>query len=113
VKFCRSLLEHHTVLSSKLLNQLNSSKYSAGVPKRLESQHCRNSKFDAAMILLHDVVQVLAGSNLHRIRTAEVELVPHAHAPQRCVTGLESIEGDATWLPMAFQCFSKEDARSW
>jgi len=50
------------------------------------------------MVLFHEVVQVLAGSYLHRIGTAEVELVPHAHESQRCMAGLEAIEGNAARL---------------
>jgi len=45
------------------------------------------------MVLFHEVVQVLAGSYLHRIGPAEVELVSHAHSSQCCMAWLEAIEG--------------------
>jgi hypothetical protein len=58
----------------------------------------------------HDVVQVLAGPYLHRIGPAEVELVPHTHASQCGMTGLEAIEGNAARLAVTFQCATEKDA---
>ena len=59
--------------------------------ERLEAQHRRDSELYPSVILFHDVVHVLAGPDLHRMGPAEVELIPHAHAPQGRMALLEAI----------------------
>ena len=100
-----------TVLSLlQLLNQFDAGQYSPSISKRLEAWHGGDSEFDAAMILFHDIVQVLAGAYLYGLRTPEVEFVSHAHTSRCGMTGLEAIEGDATRLAMTPQGLPEEDA---
>ena len=53
----------------------------------LKPSMAETRNFDAAMILLHDIVQVLAGAYLYGLRTPEVEFVPHAHTSQCGMAG--------------------------
>ena len=49
---------------------------------------------------LHNVVQVLAATNLHRVPPPEVELTVHSHALQGARSRLVAIQGDAVQFPM-------------
>ena len=94
-----------------LLRQLDADNHASRIVERLESQHRAQAPLHLAMVLLHNVVQILAATNLHRIRVPEVELPVHSHAPQGAMARLVAIQGGAVWLPMMLQCLAKECLR--
>ena len=63
------------------LHQFNTRDDAARIVERLESLHRLHPRLDPAMILLHDVVQVLTTADFYRVFPAVIELVPHSHAP--------------------------------
>ena len=94
-----------------LLRQLDSDNDTARIVERLESQRRAQSPLHPAVVLLHNVVQVLTATNLHWVPPLEVELTVHSHAPQGAMARLVAIQGDAVWLPMMLQCLAKECLR--
>ena len=66
-----------------LLHELDADENAPGVIERLEAEHWLKTSFDSPMVLLDDVVQVWAGTDLYRVRPAKVEFISHAHASQR------------------------------
>ena len=95
-----------------LLRQLDADNHASRIVECLESQHRLQSPLHPAVVLLHNVVQVLTATNLHRVPPPEVELPVHSHAPPRAMARLVAIQGDAVWLPMMLQCLAKEALRS-
>src|SRR4051794_9831513 len=92
----------HVVLPfMKLLQEFNANQYASGVVELFKTEHRLHSGFDAAMILLHDIVEVLAAAYLYRVLPAEVELIPHAHPTQCCMAGLKPVQSDGSWLTVA------------
>jgi hypothetical protein len=55
-----------------LLNQLNADEHAACVIERFEAEHRLSPELDATVILLHDVRQILTGTNLYRILPTKV-----------------------------------------
>jgi len=49
------------------VSQLDSRQRHRGRPEGLESQHRPAAPFDGAVVLLHDVVEVLTASNHHKL----------------------------------------------
>ena len=94
-----------------LLRQSDADNDASRIVERLESQHRLQSSLHTAVVLLHNVVQVLTATNSHRIRASEVELPVHSHAPQRAMVRPVAIQGDAMRLLMMLQCLRKECLR--
>ena len=94
-----------------LLRQLDADNDASRIVERLESQHRAQVALHPAMILLHNIVQVLTATNPHRVRAPEVELPVHSHVPQGAMARLVAIQGGAVWLPMMLQCLAKEGLR--
>ena len=94
-----------------LLRQLDADNDASRIVERFESQHRAQAPLHPAVVLLHNVVQVLTAANSHRVRAPEVELPVHSHAPQRAMARLVAIQGDAVWLPMMLQCLAEECLR--
>ena len=46
----------------------------------LESQHRLQSPLHPAVVLPHNIVQILTATNLHRVPPLEVEFTVHSHA---------------------------------
>jgi hypothetical protein len=65
-----------------LLHELDPDKNATRVVERLETEHWLNTSLYSPMVLLDDVVEVLAGTDLYRVRPAEIELIPHTHTSQ-------------------------------
>ena len=91
-----------------LLRQFDADNDPSRIVERLEPQHRAQSALHPAVVLLHNVVQVLTATNLHRVPPPEVELTLHSHAPQGAMARPVAIQGDAVWLPMMLQCLAKE-----
>ena len=64
-----------------LLGQFDTDNHASRIVERLESQHRAQAPLHPAVVLLHNVVQILAATNRHRIRAPKVELPVHSHAP--------------------------------
>ena len=94
-----------------LLRQLDADNDTSRIVERLESQHRAQSPFHPAVVLLHNVVQVLTATNLHRVPPPEVELPVHSHVPQGAMARPVAIQSDAVWLPMMLQRLAKEGLR--
>ena len=94
-----------------LLRQFDADNDASRIVERFEPQHRAQSPLHPAVVLLHNVVQVLTATNSHRVRAPEVELPVHSHAPQRAMARPVAIQGDAVWLPMMLQCLAKECLR--
>ena len=60
------------------------------------------------MILLNDVIEILARPDLHRIRSAEVELPTHPHAPQCAMAWFMTIQCNAVWFAVMLQSFAEK-----
>ena len=89
-----------------LLRQLDADNDASRIVERFEPQHRSQPPLHPAMVLLHNVVQVLTATNSHRVPPPEVELPVHSHAPQGAMARLVAIQGDAVWLPMMLQCLA-------
>ena len=83
-----------------LLRQLDADNHASRIVECLESQHRAQSPLHPAVVLLHNVVQVLTATNLHRVPHPEVELTVHSHALQGARSRLVAIQGDAVQFPM-------------
>ena len=57
-----------------LLRQFDADNHVSRIVECFESQHRLQSPLHPAVVLLHNVVQVLTATNLHRVRAPEVEL---------------------------------------
>jgi hypothetical protein len=68
-----------------LLHELDPDENAPRVIERLESEHGLKTSFYPPMVLLDDVVESLATTDLYRVRPPEVKFIPHAHASQRCM----------------------------
>jgi hypothetical protein len=66
-----------------LLHELDPDHNAPRIIERLEAEHWLKTRLYSPMVLLDDVVEVLAGTDLYRVRPAEIEFIPHAHASQR------------------------------
>ena len=94
-----------------LLHELDPDENASRVIERLETEHWLKTSLDSPMVLLHDVVQVRAATDLYRVRPAEVEFIPHAHASQRRMGRLEAVQRDTPGLAVMFQCSAEERLR--
>src|SRR5450432_3710662 len=86
------------------LCQLDSGDRYDRVVESLESQHRPDSLLHSPMILLHQVVQVLAGSNLDATRKFAVFL----HLPHRPVRGRIGVQGDLRGHSSVLHCAAQK-----
>src|SRR5262245_39872180 len=93
------------------LHEFDAHNDTARIVKLLEAEHRLHPGFNAAMVLLYDIVQVLTTANLYRVLPPVVELIAHAHAPQSRMRRLETIQCDGTRLAVVLQCFAKKSLR--
>src|SRR5215470_19828919 len=91
-----------------LLRQLNSPDHAPRVVETFEAQHRLQTRLHSSMVLLHDVIQVLARTDLYWIGSAKVKFSSHSHTSQRGVAGFMPVQGDAVWMRLVIQCFTKE-----
>src|SRR4030095_2212788 len=68
--------------------QLNSDDDATRIEEALQADHRLQAKLHPSVVLLHDVVEILAGPDFHWIRTPEVELAIHSHHPQNDWVGV-------------------------
>ena len=94
-----------------LLRQFDADNHAPRIVERLEPQHRSQSPLHPAVVLLHNIVQILTATNRHRVPPPEVELPVHSHASQGAMARLVAIQSDAVWLPMMLQRLAKEGLR--
>ena len=94
-----------------LLRQLDADNDKSRIVERFEPQHRTQSPLHPAVVLLHNVVQVLTATNLHRVPPPEVEFTVHSHAPQGAMARSVAIQSDAMRLLMMLPCLAKESLR--
>jgi hypothetical protein len=70
-----------------LVNQLYAGQDPPGVEEALESEHRTHAAFNAPVVLLNNIVQVGASSDLDGVLPPVIELVVHAHAAQSGMGG--------------------------
>jgi hypothetical protein len=91
-----------------LVRQLNSDDDATRIEEALQADHRLQAKLHPSVVLLHDVVEILAGPDFHWIRTPEVELAIHSHHPQGRMTGFVSIQRDTVRMRVMFQRLANE-----
>ena len=64
-----------------LLRQLDADNDTSRIVERFEPQHRSQSPLHPAVVVLHNVIQVLTATNSHRFPPPEVGLPVHSHAP--------------------------------
>lgn len=63
------------------LHQFDAHENSSRVIELLGAKHRLHSRFNSAVVLLHDVTQVLTAANLLRVFPHKVKFIAHSHAP--------------------------------